>query len=423
MHDIRWIRENPEAFDRAMARRGESPVAAELLAVDEKRRSLQTELQTLQQNRNAVSKQIGAAKKSGDNAETLVNEVAAIKARMTAIEDEERLLGDELSTLLGRLPNIMADDVPDGADEDDNVEVRRVGEPKEILDARDHMALGEGLGLLDFKSAVAMSGSRFVLLRGGLAQLERALGQFMLDVHVAEHGFDEIQPPYLVGEAPLYGTGQLPKFGDDLFKTTDDRWLIPTSEVPLTNMVADRILTEGELPLRLAALTPCFRSEAGAAGRDTRGLIRMHQFNKVEMVCITAPEDSDTEQQRMLGCAETVLQRLGLAYRIVNLCSGDIGFSARRTFDVEVWMPGQARYREISSVSTTGDFQARRMNARMRKSGEKATQFVHTLNGSGVAVGRALIAVMETFQQPNGSIIIPEVLRPYMRGREVLGAE
>lgn len=420
MHDLRWIRDNPDAFDRAMARRGEAAVAAHLLSLDEKKRSLQTELQSLQQHRNSVSKQIGAAKKSGADADALMREVASIKERMTGLEERERELSDELVQWLARLPNVMADEVPDGADEGDNVECRRVGEPREITDARDHVALGEGLGMLDFKSATDMAGSRFVTLRGGLARLERALGQFMLDIHITEHGFEEVQPPFLVGSEPLFGTGQLPKFGEDLFRTTDDRWLIPTSEVPLTNMVRERILSADDLPMRLTALTPCFRSEAGSAGRDTRGMIRMHQFNKVEMVCITTPEDSDAEQQRMLTCAETVLQRLGLAYRVVDLCSGDIGFSARRTFDIEVWLPGQARYREISSVSTTGDFQARRMNARMRKAGEKATQFVHTLNGSGVAVGRALIAVMETFQQPDGSIIVPEPLRPYMRGMNVL---
>jgi seryl-tRNA synthetase len=420
MHDIRWIREAPEAFDRAMARRGLPPQAGPILALDERRRATQTELQQLQNRRNEASKEIGQAKRQGLDAQTLMDEVARIKERLAALEEEERRLSEGLNNLLSELPNAPAEDVPEGADETANVEIRRVGEPLRRNGAKEHFDLGEALGLMDFATAAKLSGSRFVVLRGALARLERALGQFMLDLHVAEHGYTEIAPPYLVRSDALYGTGQLPKFAEDLFRTTTDHWLIPTAEVPLTNVVAGEILDQEALPLRLTALTPCFRSEAGAAGRDTRGMIRQHQFHKVEMVSVTAPEDSDRELERMVGCAEEVLKRLGLAYRVVALSCGDMGFSARRTYDIEVWLPGQNAYREISSCSTCGDFQARRMNARCRPKGEKATRFVHTLNGSGVAVGRALIAVLETYQQDDGSIVVPEVLRPYMGGTEII---
>lgn len=420
MHDIRWIREAPEAFDRAMARRGLPPQAGPILALDERRRATQTELQQLQNRRNEASKEIGQAKRQGLDAQTLMDEVARIKERLAALEEEERRLSEGLNNLLSELPNAPAEDVPEGADETANVEIRRVGEPLRRNGTKEHFDLGEALGLMDFATAAKLSGSRFVVLRGALARLERALGQFMLDLHVAEHGYTEIAPPYLVRSDALYGTGQLPKFAEDLFRTTTDHWLIPTAEVPLTNVVAGEILDQEALPLRLTALTPCFRSEAGAAGRDTRGMIRQHQFHKVEMVSVTAPEDSDRELERMVGCAEEVLKRLGLAYRVVALSCGDMGFSARRTYDIEVWLPGQNAYREISSCSTCGDFQARRMNARCRPKGEKATRFVHTLNGSGVAVGRALIAVLETYQQDDGSIVVPEVLRPYMGGTEII---
>lgn len=420
MHDIRWIREAPEAFDRAMARRGLPPQAGPILALDERRRATQTELQQLQNRRNEASKEIGQAKRQGLDAQTLMDEVARIKERLAALEEEERRLSEGLNNLLSELPNAPAEDVPEGADETANVEIRRVGEPLRRNGAKEHFDLGEALGLMDFATAAKLSGSRFVVLRGALARLERALGQFMLDLHVAEHGYTEVAPPYLVRSDALYGTGQLPKFAEDLFRTTTDHWLIPTAEVPLTNVVAGEILDQEALPLRLTALTPCFRSEAGAAGRDTRGMIRQHQFHKVEMVSVTAPEDSDRELERMVGCAEEVLKRLGLAYRVVALSCGDMGFSARRTYDIEVWLPGQNAYREISSCSTCGDFQARRMNARCRPKGEKATRFVHTLNGSGVAVGRALIAVLETYQQDDGSIVVPEVLRPYMGGTEII---
>lgn len=420
MHDIRWIREAPEAFDRAMARRGLPPQAGPILALDERRRATQTELQHLQNRRNEASKEIGQAKRQGQDAQTLMDEVARIKERLAALEEEERRLSEGLNNLLSELPNAPAEDVPEGADETANIEIRRVGEPLRRNGAKEHFDLGEALGLMDFATAAKLSGSRFVVLRGALARLERALGQFMLDLHVAEHGYTEVAPPYLVRSDALYGTGQLPKFAEDLFRTTTDHWLIPTAEVPLTNVVAGEILDQEALPLRLTALTPCFRSEAGAAGRDTRGMIRQHQFHKVEMVSVTAPEDSDRELERMVGCAEEVLKRLGLAYRVVALSCGDMGFSARRTYDIEVWLPGQNAYREISSCSTCGDFQARRMNARCRPKGEKATRFVHTLNGSGVAVGRALIAVLETYQQDDGSIVVPEVLRPYMGGTEII---
>lgn len=422
MHDIRWIRDHPEAFDAALARRGLAAHSAAILALDATLRGHKTELQDLQTRRNEASKQIGAVKKQGGDAQPLMAEVASLKERMAVLEEAERTDQAALRDLLAGLPNLPADDVPNGADESGNVEIRRVGDPLRQNEAQQHFELGEALGLMDFEAAAKLSGARFVVLKAGLARLSRALGQFMLDLHTQEHGYTEIVPPLLVRDQALFGTGQLPKFGEDLFRTTSDHWLIPTAEVPLTNLVAEEILDSETLPLRFTALTPCFRSEAGAAGKDTRGMIRQHQFDKVELVSVTAPEESDGELERMLGCAETVLQRLGLAYRVVALCTGDMGFGARRTYDIEVWLPGQRAYREISSCSTCGDFQARRMNARCRPRGEKQTRFVHTLNGSGVAVGRALIAVLETYQQADGSVRVPEALRPYMGGLDRLSA-
>ena len=423
MHDIRFIREHPEAFDRGMARRGLSPVAADLLALDERRRQITTELQGLQTRRNAASKEIGAVKSKGGDAQALMDEVASIKAKMGELEQADRDAEAALAARLAELPNIPDDDVPDGPDESANVEIRRVGEPRRLNDARDHVDLGEGLGLMDFAAASKLSGARFVVLRGALARLERAIGQFMIDLHVTEHGYTEVAPPFLVRDEAVFGTGQLPKFAEDLFRTNTGHWLIPTAEVPLTNLVAGEILDQEALPLRFTALTPSFRSEAGSAGRDTRGMIRQHQFSKVELVSITTPEQSAAEHERMTDCAETVLKRLGLAFRTVTLCTGDIGFSARKTYDIEVWLPGQGRYREISSCSNCGDFQARRMQGRFRPEGEKGTRFLHTLNGSGVAVGRALIAVLETYQRTDGSVEVPEALRPYMGGLEILEAK
>ena len=420
MHDLRSLREDPDAFDQAMARRGLPPQAAAILALDEARRSTQTMLQAKQSRRNEASKAIGATKKSGGDATALMEEVAALKSEMVTLEETEREQGQELSDLLAGLPNLPDPVVPVGEDENDNTELRRVGEPAHLPTAREHDDLGTGLGLMDFETAAKLSGARFVVMRGALARLHRALGQFMIDLHTAEHGYLEVVPPYLVRDAAVYGTTQLPKFAEDLFHTTSGHWLIPTAEVPLTNQVAGEILDKADLPLRFTALTPCFRSEAGAAGRDTRGMIRQHQFDKVEMVSITCPEDSVAEHERMTACAETVLQKLGLAYRVVDLCTGDLGFAAHRTFDIEVWLPGQGAYREISSCSNCGAFQSRRMNARCRPKGERTTNYVHTLNGSGVAVGRALIAVIETYQQGDGSIVVPDVLRPYMGGLDVI---
>jgi seryl-tRNA synthetase len=416
MHDLRLIRDNPEAFDRGLARRGVSPMAGEILELDTRRRAAQTTLQEIQARRNEASKEIGKAKREGRDADVLMVEVAGLKDRIQQTEEEERAAGATLDGFLVSLPNLPADDVPDGPDETANVELRRVGEPPRINTALEHFDLGEKLGMMDFTAGAKLSGARFTVLRGKLARLERALGQFMLDLHVTEHGFTEVMPPLLVRDEAAFGTGQLPKFSEDLFRTNTGHWLIPTAEVPLTNLVADRILDLEDLPLRMTALTPCFRSEAGAAGKDTRGMIRQHQFWKVEMVSVTGPDQSQAEHERMTECAETVLKRLGLPFRTIVLCTGDMGFSARKTYDIEVWLPGQNMYREISSVSNCGDFQARRMKARCRPRGEKNTQFVHTLNGSGVAVGRCLIAIMENFQQPDGSIIVPEALRPYMGG-------
>ncbi len=427
MFDLKWIRENPDSFDRSLERRGESPLSGRVLELDAARRSAQTRLQDMQQRRNAASKQIGAAMKGGrtDEAEALKTEVADLKDGMDGAESEERDAAEALNTLLAGLPNILDDDVPDGTNEDDNREVRQVGAPPAFDFApKQHFELGEDLGLMDFETAAELSGSRFVILKGALARMERALSDFMLDVQTEEFGYTEVSPPLLVREDVLFGTGQLPKFGEDLFRTTDERWLIPTAEVPLTNMAAGKIHDEADLPIRVTAHTACFRAEAGAAGKDTRGMLRQHQFYKVELVSVVRPEDSDEELERMTGCAEEILKRLGLAYRVVVLCSGDTGFGAAKTYDLEVWMPGQDTYREISSCSNTRAFQARRMNARYRPAGEgRGPEHVHTLNGSGVAVGRALIAVLENYQNADGSITVPEVLRPYMGGREAISPD
>jgi seryl-tRNA synthetase len=423
MHDIRAIRQDGDRFDAAMKRRGLESVSAEILKDDATWRAGTTELQTLQQRRNEASKQIGVFKRDKQDASALIEEVAGIKVRMQELEDEGRALEARLEEMLGALPNRLGDDVPDGADEDENREIRRSGAaPNFAFTPRDHVAIGEGLGLMDFGSAAKLSGARFVFLKGMLSRLERGLANFMLDHQTKEYGYTEMSPPLMVHEHALYGTGQIPKFRDQQFETTDGFWLIPTSEVPLTNMVAGEILDAGDLPMRFTAYTPCFRSEAGAAGRDTRGLIRMHQFGKVEMVSIAHPDHSAAEHERMTECAEDVLKQLGLAFRTVVLCSGDTGFSAHKTYDIEVWLPGQddgaGRYREISSCSNCGDFQARRMKARFRREGGKQTEFVHTLNGSGLAVGRTLIAILENYQQEDGSVAIPDALRPYMDGMD-----
>ncbi|WNO52576.1 serine--tRNA ligase [Stakelama saccharophila] len=422
MHDIRLIRDHPSDFDAALARRGFAACADRLIALDEARRAVVTELQAAQSRRNEASKAIGAAKAKKDEeaAQALMREVGALKERMPALEAEEREASAALEQALATVPNLPYPDVPDGDDETDNALVAEHGVIAERDFApKEHDVLGPPLGL-DFETGAAMSGARFTLVRGPAARLHRALGQFMLDTLTETHGFEEIVPPLLVRDEAVFGTGQLPKFADDLFRTTDGRWLIPTAEVSLTNIVRERILAAETLPLRFAALTPCFRSEAGAAGRDTRGYIRQHQFEKVEMVAIVAPEASEDEHERMTGCAEAVLTALDLPFRRMKLCTGDMGFTAARTYDLEVWLPGQNRYREISSISTCTDFQARRMNARFRAEGEKATRFVHTLNGSGLAVGRTLVAVIENYQQADGAVAVPEVLRPYLGGEKKL---
>ncbi|HET6320861.1 MAG TPA: serine--tRNA ligase [Hyphomicrobium sp.] len=421
MFDIKWIRENPEAFDAGLKKRGLSPQSADLIALDEARRAHVTKLQEAQARRNAASKEIGKSKAAKDEAtaEALMAEVAALKDQLAAGEGEERALDAKLRDALSVIPNLPLDEVPLGKDEKDNVEVRKVGTPTKFDFApKQHFELGEALGLMDFATAAKISGARFVVLKGALARLERALGAFMLDLHTGEFGYTENIVPLLVRDDAAYGTGNLPKFAEDLFRTENGFWLIPTAEVSLTNFVREGILDEEKLPMRLTAHTPCFRSEAGAAGRDTRGMIRQHQFSKVELVSITTPEESLAEHERMTACAEEVLKRLGLPFRTILLCTGDMGFASRKTYDIEVWLPGENTYREISSCSVCGDFQARRMNARYRPKGAKDTRFVHTLNGSGLAVGRTLIAVMENYQQADGSIVIPEVLRPYMGGLE-----
>jgi seryl-tRNA synthetase len=418
MHDIRFIRENPAKFDAGMARRSLSPAAGAILALDAERRGVTTRAQEAQGRRNDASKAIGAAMGRGDKdeAERLKAEVATLKETLPALETQDRELGQQLHAALASLPNLPAADVPDGEDESGNVEVLRWGTPRKFdFQPKEHADLGPPLGL-DFETGALLSGARFTFLRGQMARLQRALGQFMLDHQTGVNGYTECATPLLVREEALFGTGQLPKFAEDNFRTTDGRWLIPTAEVSLTNSVRDQILADSALPLRMTALTPCFRSEAGAAGKDTRGYIRQHQFEKVELVSITRPEDSEAEHERMTLAAESVLQALDLPYRKVVLCAGDMGFTARKTYDLEVWLPGQDAYREISSCSNCGDFQARRMNARYRPEGEKGTRFVHTLNGSGLAVGRTLVALLENGQQADGSIDIPAVLHPYMGG-------
>jgi seryl-tRNA synthetase len=453
MYDIKWIRENAGLFDEGRKRRSLEPLAEHLLALDDKRRAAIAKSQAAQERRNAASKEIGAAMKAKDEAkaESLKAEVAELKNTMPLFETEEREAIEALDKALSEIPNLPLADVPFGHDENDNPELRKVGEiPTFSFQPKEHFEIGEGLGLMDFETATKLSGARFVVNKGPLARLERALGQFMLDLHTGEHGYMEVNPPILVKEDTMFGTAQLPKFREDQFLATrmlsteehqgrveegeksatdcvknlqhfliDDRdyfWLIPTAEVPLTNLVRESILDEKQLPMRLTACTPCFRAEAGSAGRDTRGMIRQHQFTKVEMVSITTPDKSSEEHERMLLCAEEVLKRLKLPYRVVTLCTGDMGFASQKTYDIEVWLPGQGKYREISSCSICGDFQARRMKARYRPEGKKDTAFVHTLNGSGVAVGRALVAVLENYQNEDGSVTVPEVLLPYMGG-------
>ena len=409
MIDLRWLRENPDGFDAALRRRGLPPAAASVLALDEERRAVETRLQEEQALRNRLSREVGEAKRARDEtrAALLMDQVASLKDGLKEGEERQRELQARLDSILATLPNVLADEVPDGPDETHNRVERTVGEPRSFeFQPLQHDELGAPLGL-DLAAGAKLSGARFVVLRGALARLERALGNFMLDLHTGEHGYRETAVPFLVRDQALFGTGQLPKFADDLFRTTADLWLIPTAEIPLTNIVAGEILEEQRLPLRLTSLTACFRSEAGAAGRDTRGMIRQHQFSKVELVSITTPEQSAAEHERMTGCAEEVLRRLELPYRVVTLASGDTGFLSRKTYDIEVWLPGQGCYREISSCSIFGDFQARRMNARYRPREGKGTRFVHTLNGSGLAVGRTLIAILENFQEADGSVVIP----------------
>ncbi|MBS9720672.1 serine--tRNA ligase [Tianweitania sp. BSSL-BM11] len=433
MLDIKWIRDNPAVLDAALASRSAAPQSEALIALDEARRAHLGRLQEAQERRNAASKEIGNAMRAGDSAkaEALKAEVADIKSFIQNGEAEERRLDKELDDALATIPNLPLPEVPKGKDEHDNVEVRRFG--SELIETRkanmppkprEHYELGEAMGLMDFEAAAKLSGSRFTVLKGELARLERAIGQFMLDLHTDEHGYTEVQPPLMVRDDALFGTNQLPKFEDDLFFTPHGETrlgLIPTAEVPLTNLVREQILNQDQLPLRFTALTPCFRSEAGSAGRDTRGMLRQHQFNKVELVSITDADSSLAEHDRMTECAETVLKKLELPFRTVVLCTGDMGFGARKTFDIEVWLPGQNAYREISSCSVCGDFQARRMDARYRVKDEKGTRFVHTLNGSGTAVGRALIGVLENYQNEDGSVTVPDVLRPYMGGKERIG--
>jgi len=421
MHDIRFIRETPEAFDAGLKKRGLAPLSAELLEIDKRRRAAISESESMQAKRKALSQRIGIAKRKGEPADTLMVEVATLEETLKRGEALAAELDAELTGRLEVLPNLPFDDVPDGADETGNVELRRVGNQRNFSFApRDHVALGEATGEMDFASAAKVSGARFVYLKAHLARMERALAQLMLDLHTVEGGYTEVNPPFLVKDAAVYGTGQLPKLAEDMFHTDNGFWLIPTSEVSLTNLVNDTVLDEKDLPLRFTAWSPCFRSEAGSAGKDTRGMIRQHQFPKVELVSIVAPEESAAEHERMTGCAEEVLKRLELPYRTLMLCAGDMGFGARKTYDLEVWLPGQNAYREISSCSNCGDFQARRMGARYRPKEGKGTRFVHTLNGSGLAVGRTLIAVLENYQNENGSVTVPDALKPYMGGLEVL---
>jgi seryl-tRNA synthetase len=421
MHDIRAIRDNPAAFDAGLARRGLAGQASAILALDAERREHVQKLQDAQARRNAASKEIGEAMKAGDKgrAETIKAEVAALKDFISSGEETERELDRGLTAMLAAIPNIPLDDVPDGKDEHGNVEVRRWGAPPTWnFESRQHFDIGEWLGQMDFDTAAKIAGSRFVVLRGQVARLERALANFMVDHQTSVNGYTEHFVPLIVKDDAMFGTGQLPKFADDQFKTMDGRWLIPTAEVSLTNMVREKVLDEGDLPLRFTAYTPCFRLEAGAAGRDTRGMIRQHQFTKVELVSVTTPEQSRDELERMTHCAESILQKLNLHYRVMRLCAGDMGFGARMTYDLEVWLPGQGAFREISSCSVCGDFQARRMEARYKPADGKGTRYVHTLNGSGLAVGRTLVAVLENYQNGDGTVTIPEVLRPYMGGAE-----
>ncbi|WP_397393802.1 serine--tRNA ligase [Phenylobacterium sp.] len=418
MHDIRALRDQPDLYEMAWAAKGRSGASAEAVQLDQQVRAARSASEAAQARRNDLSRRIGQAKAAKDEASAaqLFDEVEALKAEAAGDAERAKAAEEALRDLLASLPNLPAQDVPFGEDEAGNVEVRRWGEPFAIQAPRNHADLGEALGLMDFEAAARMSGARFVVLKGPLARLERALGQFMLDIQTLEHGYTEVSPPLLVRDAAAFGTGQLPKFSEDLFRTTDDRWLIPTAEVSLTNLVREQILAAETLPLRLTALTPCFRSEAGASGRDTRGMIRQHQFYKVELVSITEPDQSDAEHERMVSCAEAVLKRLDLPFRTMLLCRGDMGFSARRTYDLEVWLPSEGRYREISSCSNCGDFQARRMDARTKSAGEKGTRYVHTLNGSGLAVGRTLVALLENYQDEGGRIAIPQVLQAYMGG-------
>ncbi|MFZ2868555.1 serine--tRNA ligase [Zavarzinia sp.] len=418
MHDLKLIRDNPEAFDASLARRGFPASAAAVLDLDLKRRDAQTRLQVMQARRNDASREIGQVKGKGGDASALMAEIATLKSDIQAADEADKALAVEMDGLLSSIPNLPAAEVPEGGEEA-NTEIRRWGTPR-LAEGAAHYELGEGLGLMDFEAAARMSGARFVVLKGALARLERALGQFMLDLHTTENGYTEVAPPVLVRDQAVYGTGQLPKFAEDLFRTTNGFWLVPTAEVPLTNLVREQILDDAQLPLRFTALTPCFRSEAGAAGRDTRGMIRQHQFAKVELVSITTPEQSAAEHERMTACAEEVLKRLDLPYRVLLLAAGDMGFGAVKTYDLEVWLPGQKTYREISSCSNCGDFQARRMQARARASGAKNARPVHTLNGSGLAVGRTLVAVLENYAQADGSIAIPAVLQPYMGGLQTI---
>jgi seryl-tRNA synthetase len=423
MHDIRAIRADPAAFDTALARRLLPPASPEVLALDTERRAAQTALQDRQARRNAISKEVGPLKRAGADTTALETEATALRRDMEGLERRVAELDQAIKHILGALPNILDPDVPDGPDESANVVLQQHGEPRDRgYQPKQHFELGEALGLMDFATAAKLAGTRFVVLRGALARLERALGQFMLDLHTREHGYTEMVVPSLVNEAAVYGTAQLPKLAEDMFQTTDGRWLIPTAEVPLTNTVAGEIVPEKDLPIRMTALTDCYRAEAGSAGRDTRGMLRQHQFRKVEMVSITHPEHSVAEHERMTGCAEKVLRLLEIPFRRVVLSAGDTGFAAARTFDLEVWLPGQQAWREISSCSNCRDFQARRMNARFRSADGKSVANVHTLNGSGIAVGRALIAVMENHQQQDGSVLIPEVLWPYMAGVERIAA-
>jgi seryl-tRNA synthetase len=425
MHDIRYIRENPDDFDRGLARRGLNAMSREILALDAAWRGATARLQEMQSLRNDASKKIGQAKaqKKETEAQRLMAEVARLKDEVPAVELRVRESEEALNELLSTIPNLPVADVPDGPDETANKEIRRSGTPRAMnFAAKQHYDLGEALKLMDFEVAARMSGARFVLLRGALARLERAIANLMLDLHTGTFGYQEVVPPFLVRDQAMFGTGQLPKFREDQFGTTNGYWLIPTAEVSLTNQVRESILEEKQLPMRFTAWTPCFRAEAGAAGKDTRGMIRVHQFSKVELVSITTPEQSNAEHERMTSCAEEVLKRLDIPFRTVVLSTGDMGFSARKTYDIEVWLPGQNTYREISSCSNCGDFQARRMDARYRPVDGKGTRFVHTLNGSGLAVGRTLIAVLENYQQADGSVAIPEALRPYMGGLEAIAA-